>query len=120
MPGFILPINHLVGFADEIQDLKVYLERLEDVYDYPGAHENPNRRKRRSGRSERKTLRAPGNPQRVSFGYSRLEPPLIEGFSMTLKPGEHVAIVGGTGSGKSTLAKLIAGLVRTLGWRNPV
>ncbi len=35
---------------------------------------------------------------------------MIEDFSMTLKPGSRVAIIGGSGCGKSTVAKLIMGL----------
>lgn len=107
MASFIEPINRLVSFSDEIQDLNVYLERLNDVYEYPTeATANPPAEggaERLSGRVELRD---------ISFGYSRLEPPLIEGFSLTLEPGAHVAVVGGSGSGKSTLAKLVAGLYR--------
>jgi ATP-binding cassette subfamily B protein RaxB len=46
----------------------------------------------------------------VSFGYSSTERPVLEDFSMTVEPGEFVAIVGPSGCGKSSLLKLITGL----------
>ncbi|MEY9856208.1 ATP-binding cassette subfamily B protein [Catenulispora sp. GAS73] len=42
----------------------------------------------------------------VTFGYGD-GPDVLNGFSLHLRPGETVAVVGRTGSGKSTLARLL-------------
>ena len=44
----------------------------------------------------------------VTFGY--VEKPVIQDFSMTVKEGEQVTLVGRTGVGKSTLFRLLLGL----------
>jgi len=43
----------------------------------------------------------------VTFGYAASTAPVVKDVSLTLEPGEHVALVGVTGAGKSTLAKLL-------------
>jgi ATP-binding cassette subfamily B protein len=43
----------------------------------------------------------------VTFRYKSAEAALYERFSLTIEPGERVALVGPTGAGKSTFVKLI-------------
>ncbi|WP_262375336.1 ABC transporter ATP-binding protein [Streptomyces sp. sk2.1] len=42
----------------------------------------------------------------VRFGYDQ-ERPVLDGFSLTIEPGETVAVVGASGSGKSTVSLLL-------------
>jgi NHLM bacteriocin system ABC transporter peptidase/ATP-binding protein len=108
--SFLAPINQMVNLAGTVQEMKGDMLRLDDVL---GAHIDPGLgaegqlvegagAERLSGALELRD---------VSFGYSPLDPPLVENFSLTLKAGSRVALVGGSGSGKSTVARLVAGLL---------
>jgi ATP-binding cassette subfamily B protein len=44
----------------------------------------------------------------VSFRYRDGAPLVLDGFSLHLRPGERVAVVGATGSGKSTVGRVLA------------
>ena len=47
----------------------------------------------------------------ISFAYDRTEP-IINNFSMEIKPGENVALYGKSGSGKTTFIKLLLGFYK--------
>lgn len=47
----------------------------------------------------------------VSFRYSDAARPVLRDVSLTIEPGESVAIVGSSGAGKSTLLDLLLGLL---------
>lgn len=49
------------------------------------------------------------NMNKVNFSYCN-EKPILKEFSMTIQPGEKVAIVGSSGSGKSTIYDLLRGM----------
>ncbi|MNX45334.1 Toxin RTX-I translocation ATP-binding protein [compost metagenome] len=105
--SFLGPINSLIGMGSAIQDLLSNLNRLDDVLDHPAAV--PVREASLPGPD---AFRLEGGLEIVSlsFGYSRVSPPVVAEFSLSVKPGQRVALVGGSGSGKSTVAKLVSGL----------
>jgi thiol reductant ABC exporter CydD subunit len=48
----------------------------------------------------------------VAFAYPSRPAPVLDGFELTIRPGEAVALVGESGAGKSTAAALVLGLLR--------
>jgi ATP-binding cassette, subfamily B, bacterial len=83
--GFLNPISTLVSTALQMQLLRSYIERIDDV----------------TGEIEL---------EHVSFSYGPLTPAGVRDISVKIAPGQKVAIVGRSGAGKSTLAKLMMGL----------
>ena len=122
MQSFQAPVRNLVGFANTLQVLQGSLERLDDVLenevDVVFKETVPEQAggaiaavPTLDGAATSSTrLSGAVDIQNLSFSYSPLDDPLIQGFNLTIKPGERIALVGGSGSGKSTLVKVIAGL----------
>ena len=48
----------------------------------------------------------------IRFTYTGSELEVIRGISLTIRQGQHIAIVGENGAGKSTLIRILAGLYR--------
>lgn len=65
-----------------------------------------------NGQLRPSTLRGGIVFDRVRFTYPEAPTPVFEDFSLTIKPGENIALVGASGSGKSTLTYLILGLYK--------
>ena len=109
MSAFTTPVQNLVNLAGNLQEIEGQMNRLDDVLQYrrdPKTEE----KEQPQGAEPRTKLTGRLALEEVAFGYSRLDKPLIEGFTVHLEPGQRVAFVGPSGSGKSTLAKLVTGL----------
>lgn len=105
--NFHAPIDRLAALATTLQTTEMQMRRLDDVLVYPIDSLNY---PAESKNSEFKRLTGKIELSNINFGYSPLEPPLLENFNLTVQPGRWVAIVGGSGSGKSTLSKIVTGL----------
>lgn len=111
--SFTSPAMKLIRAGQSLQEMRTQMERVEDVMEYPqdvrytcgntgeGRKAEDTNYMKLSGKIEMRN---------VTFGYSKLAPPLIENFNLMLEPGSRIAFVGSSGCGKSTLSKLISGL----------
>ena len=108
LSSFLNPAMTLISAGQTIQEMRTQMERVEDVMQVPDdMPENPLPATREE---DYRKLSGEIELKHVTFGYSPLDKPLIEDFSMKVKPGSRVAFAGMSGSGKSSLAKLISGL----------
>jgi ATP-binding cassette subfamily C protein len=111
MSSFLTPVNSLVTFGSSLQELEGDLNRLDDVLRNPVDPELDHQDVQpKQYASEICQLKGYVELVDVTFGYSRTDAPLIQDLSFQIKPGQRLALVGGSGSGKSTVAKLLAGL----------
>ena len=108
MLGFITPVNRMVDLGSTLQEVKGDIARLDDVLSAPA--DTPATFGDDGSTALPPKLSGYLELRNVTFGYSPLEPPLIENFNLSLRPGSRVALVGGSGCGKTTIARLVCGL----------
>ncbi|EQM34134.1 ABC transporter ATP-binding protein [Rhodococcus erythropolis] len=96
------PIAVFLSNIDELQDAGASLARLIGVTAMPG----------RPASIPASARSAPigVDVERVSYSYDN-STPVIDSISISIAPGERIAVVGSSGAGKTTLAKLIAGII---------
>ncbi|MBQ8142166.1 MAG: ATP-binding cassette domain-containing protein [Bacilli bacterium] len=106
LSSFLSPAMTIISSGQTLQEMRTQMERVDDVLEYP-LDENVTRSIPTGNIAKIK-----GNLilKDITFGYSRLDRPILSNFNLEIKQGQKVAIVGSTGSGKSTLSKLISGL----------
>ena len=106
LSSFSAPATTFISAGQTIQEMRTQMERVEDVMEYREDDCYKTEVK------EESFAKLKGNIElkNITFGYSRLSDPVIKDFSLNIKPGQRVALVGTSGCGKSTISKLVSGL----------
>ncbi|AIQ59135.1 ABC transporter ATP-binding protein [Paenibacillus borealis] len=97
---FAKPFNEITGVITQLQSATASAQRIFTILDLP--QETPDA----PGATVMKGSQGTITLDKVSFAYTP-ERPLIRNFSLEVKPGTRVAIVGQTGAGKTTLVNLL-------------
>ncbi len=119
------PVNAALVLLDDAQSAAAGLARLvgvTDLAEQPEPEPEPEAGKAEAGKAKAGKAAPASVPRQriapseaavtvhaVSHAYGPGRPVLHE-VSLTLEPGEHVALVGTSGAGKSTLARIVAGV----------
>jgi ABC-type bacteriocin/lantibiotic exporter with double-glycine peptidase domain len=101
--AFLAPLTSLMANGQRLVTVGAYLERIADV-----VQAEPEQDVRRVEAPPALTGKI--ELRNVSFRYDANSPWVLRNVSVTIEPGQKVALVGRSGSGKSTLARLLLGL----------
>ncbi|WP_281407374.1 NHLP family bacteriocin export ABC transporter peptidase/permease/ATPase subunit [Methylobacterium sp. P1-11] len=114
LSSFLFQVSGLVGVACGMRELRVAMERVNDVLRYPldprVEPEVRNGAANDDGAPPPRCLSGAVEIRDLTYGYNPLDPPLFQDFSLSVIPGARIALVGPSGSGKSTIARLLVGL----------
>ena len=95
---FTRPINEIAQLYGTVQTAIAGAERVFELMDHPSED--------RSGDKDMENVRGEVSFRNVDFSYVP-EKRVLHDFSLDVKPGEKVALVGATGSGKTTVVNLL-------------
>ena len=96
---FLSPVQNLLNLQPKMQTAIAAGQRLKDIMDLsPENYSEPDNLMR--------DITGKIDISHVSFRYGTREL-VLQDISMSIKPGEKIALVGESGSGKTTLAKLL-------------
>ena len=112
MSAFSAPFDNIVSFVRSIQQVKNDMMRVDDIMNYK---EESRYTTVKDEDMEGRKLRGEVIMENVSFGYSKLDDPLVKGFDLKATPGQSIALVGSSGCGKSTISKMLSGLYEPWG-----
>ena len=101
--SFLSPLSSLVLSAQRLQLVSAHLDRIADVVEAQPEQ-------RLTDVQEAPPLSGRIEVRNVDFQYDANAPLVLQNISLSIEPGQKVALVGRTGSGKSTLARLLLGL----------
>lgn len=105
MAQFAIPAQNVISLSNSFTEMRAQMERVDDVMKY-----RPDVPAETPHQEEYDKLNGQIELKNVTFGYSKLEPPLLNNLTIRIEPGQRIALVGTSGCGKSTVAKLISGL----------
>ncbi|MTI54810.1 NHLP family bacteriocin export ABC transporter peptidase/permease/ATPase subunit [Geosporobacter ferrireducens] len=110
MASFFASSTTLNEVGMKLPKILADMKRIEDIYYYPDlqSKEASEEVDLDGGVIFEGSLKV----ENLTFGFTPFEDPLIRDFSLELKPGQRIALVGGSGCGKSTIAKLISGIYK--------
>jgi len=103
----VMPLGQIVQLASRYQQAKTSLEMLDGLVQRPRDRDHDHRY------IVPDAFKGNLSADNLEFAYPGPQPiPVIDRVSLTLKPGEHMALLGHVGCGKSTLLRLMAGLYK--------